>query len=55
MDFGRHFARISGKDKIRNTIIKQKKWMYQDLSQKILRPNNFNGMNMFKEWKMGNY
>jgi len=35
-----------------NTIIKQKNevlfWM-------ILKPNNFNGLDMFKEWKRGDY
>jgi hypothetical protein len=42
MDFWRCSARISRKDQIRNTIIKQKL---------NVKPNNFNGMDMSIEWK----
>jgi hypothetical protein len=43
MDFWRHSARISKKDKIRNIVIKQK--------MTISNPNNFSGMGTSKEWK----
>ena len=48
MDFWRRSARISRKDKIRNAIIKHKKWMQQGLFQTIRKPSNSNGMDMFK-------
>ena len=50
MDFWRRSARISRKDKIRNTIIKQKMNVTRSLLDDI-KTNNFNGMGMFKEWK----
>ena len=56
MDFWRRSARISRKDKITNTNIKQKNECSKvGLFQTILKPNNFNGMDMFKEWKRGDY
>jgi len=51
MDFWRHSARISRKKKTRNTIIKQKLNVVRSLLDDI--KTNFNGMDMFKEWKRG--
>jgi len=44
-------ARISRKDKIRNTIIKQKLNVVRSLLD--LKPKIFSGEGMFKEWKRG--
>jgi len=54
MDFWRRSSRISRKDKIRNTIIKQKMNLVMSLLDDI-KPNNFNSMDMFKERKRGDY
>ena len=54
MDFWRHSARISRKDKIRNTVIKQKMNVTRSLPM-ILKQNNFSGTDMFKEWKREDY
>ena len=50
MDFWRRSARISRKDKIRNTVIKQKLNVTRSLLDDI-KQNNFSGMDMFREWK----
>ena len=49
IDFWRRSARIS-----RNTIIKQKMDIAISLLD-VIKPNNFSGMDMFKEWKRGDY
>jgi len=54
MDFWRCSARISRKDKIMSIIIKQKMNVIRSLLD-VLKPNNFNGVDMFKEWKRGDY
>jgi len=56
MDFWRRSARISRKDKIRNTIIKQKMNVTRSPLDDIkTKQNNCNGMDMFKEWKREDY
>ena len=54
MDFRWRSARISRKDKIRNTIIKQKMNVTRSLLDDI-KTNNCNGMDMFQEWKREDY
>jgi len=54
MDFWRRSSRISRKDKIRNTTIKQKVNVVRSLLDDIKR-NNSNSVDMFKEWKRGDY
>ena len=51
MDFWRRSSRISRKDKIRNTIIKQKMNVVRSILD--LKSKNFSGVDMFKEWKRG--
>ena len=51
MDFWRRSARIYRKDKIRNTIIKQKMNVVRSILD--LKSKNFSGVDMFKEWKRG--
>ena len=46
-----NLVRISRKDKIRNTIIKQK----MNIARSLLDDINFSGMDMFREWKRGDY
>jgi hypothetical protein len=53
MDVWRRSARISRKDKIRNTIIRQKMKVARSLLDDI-KTKNFNGMDMFKDWKREN-
>jgi chaperonin GroEL (HSP60 family) len=53
MEFWRRSARISRKDKIRNTIIKQKNECRKISFRQILKPNNFNGTDTSNEWKRG--
>ena len=54
MDFWRRSARISRKDKIRNTVIKQKLNVTRSVLDDI-KQNNFIGMDMFREWKREDY
>jgi hypothetical protein len=54
MDFWRRSSRIFRKDKIRNTTIKQKVNVVRSLLDDIKR-NNSNSVDMFKEWKRGDY
>jgi len=53
MEFWRRSVRISRKDKTRNIIIKQKNECRKISFRQILKPNNFNGMDMSNEWKGG--
>ena len=54
MDFWRLSGRISRKDKISNTIIKQKMNVTRSLLDDM-KTKQLNGVDMFREWKRGDY
>ena len=54
MDFWRRSARISRKDKIRNNVIKNKMNVTRSLLEDI-KINSFNGTDMSKGWRRGDY
>jgi len=55
MDFWRRSARLSRKDKTRNTIIKQKMNVTSSLLDDINTKQLKWSMDMFREWKRGEY